>query len=58
MLLVAGVLFFMALLLWFADNWLEDTDIDLSVAVRVLIIISAMLIGFNVLCQLAEESQS
>ena len=56
--MAAGIVFVIAALLWFADNWLEDADIDLSLAVRVLIVISAMLIGFNVLFQLAEESQS
>ena len=58
MLIAAGIVFTVAALLWFADSWLEDTDIDLSLVVRVLIIISAMLIGFNVLFQLIEESQS
>jgi hypothetical protein len=51
MLLAAGVLFFMALLLWFVNSWLEDADVDLSMAVRVLLAISVMLIGFNVFSQ-------
>ncbi len=51
MLIAAGIVFVIAALLWFVDNWLQDADVDLSLAVRVLIVISAMLVGLSVLFQ-------
>ena len=49
--IAAGIVFVIAALLWFVDNWLQDADVDLSLAVRVLIVISAMLVGLSVLFQ-------
>jgi len=50
MLLLAGLLFGLALLFWFADNWLGHTSIDLARPTRVLTILSAVLVVLD-LCR-------
>jgi len=49
MLALGAIALIIAVLLWLMDSFIVDADVDLSMAVRVLIGISAMLIGLNVL---------
>lgn len=47
MLIIAGLLAFVALILWLLDNSCYDADVDFSVPVRVCILLAALLIGLN-----------
>jgi hypothetical protein len=47
MLILASTTFGLAILFWFFDRMIDDASVDLSVAVRVLILMSAVLIGLN-----------
>ena len=47
MLVLAGILFLPAVLLWFADHCTIATDIDLFGAALSILFISALLIGRN-----------
>lgn len=44
MLLLAGILFGLALLFWFVSNWIEYTSVDLARPAWVLTILSAALV--------------
>lgn len=48
MLIAAAVLFIFAMLLAFIDKWRDNTELDLSRIYRLLIFVSAMLIGLKI----------
>jgi hypothetical protein len=47
MLILASTIFGLAVILWFIDMMIDNAGVDLSVPVRVLIVMSALLIGLN-----------
>jgi len=47
MLIIAGLLVFVALVLWLLDSLCCDADVDLSTPVRACIVLAALLIGLN-----------
>ena len=47
MLVIAGVLFALAMLLYFIDKWIDDADVDLSWHARALIFASLILLALN-----------
>lgn len=47
MLAIAGVLFALAMLLFFIDKWVDRADMDLSRPIRVLLLASVALVGLN-----------
>ena len=49
MLILAGILFLLAALLWFADHVVIDADIDFCGPAFVLLIVSMFLVGFSVI---------
>lgn len=48
MLIVAGILFLIAMLFAFIDKWCDNAELDLSLIYRLLIFVSAMLIGLKI----------
>mgnify|MGYP003573596549 CR=1 FL=1 len=49
MLVLAGILAFVAALLWIADSCLPDASIDFTPAARVVLLMAALLLGINTL---------
>ena len=48
MLIATAVLFIIAMLLAFIDKWCDNAELDLSRIYRLLIFVSAMLIGLKI----------
>ena len=47
MLIIAGVLFILAILLFFIDKWFDSANMDLKWAIRLLIFSAALLIIYH-----------
>jgi len=47
MLIIAALLFGLALLLWLIDKWMDNAAVDLSLPARILVFVSGALIGLN-----------
>ena len=47
MLIVAGVLFFIAVMLYFVDKMVGSEDLNLAVPIRLLLISAAIIIGIH-----------
>ena len=49
MLIIAGILFFLSALLWFADHIVVDADVDFCGPALVLLIVAMFLVGLSVI---------
>jgi hypothetical protein len=47
MLILAGILTFLAFVLWLIDNWVYDSQVDFTTPIRAAIFLAVILVGLK-----------